>query len=866
MPSPNLRWLTGDNPDALATGLSFTMPWPKGRYQPSQTFSIETDVKSYPLDSRELAYWTDGSLKWTAHSISGHAGYSSGYTVKAATEQEIESRIWAETTPEHIIVSTKIGLSVRFPTQSSPTLFENISLDGQQVSSAATVVSSINNHEYRTVVHKSAIENLTWARAVVKVSGHVVYEGSEHLPFDVRVYLYSDAQPLKVVFSFIHDLHPEEPLNSLGLRFSVPFRGIEHYNRHIRFIGPTGGILREEVQGLSGLWHGPSMQNRIDQTAGRTVTLTDAPWLSSVPSWNDYTLSQLSPDGFTLKKRTKQGRSWVKVTGGSRYSGIAYIGSAQRGGLAVGMTNFWEQYPTQIDLSNLTTDKASTTIWMYSPLAEPLNTHPYHDGLGLDTYEEQLKALKATYEDYEPGFGTANGIGRTAVFFLRPYSNGTPSDSDLSAFSALVRDPPRLLPTSETIYKAGVFHGTWAPDTRLLGLSPTATELNIEHNLNTLFTHYQRQVEQHRWYGFWDYGDVQHTYDPHRHAWRYDVGGFAWDNSELSTDLWLWLYFLHSGRADVFRMAEAMTRHTSEVDVYHSGRFKGFGTRHGVQHFSDSCKQLRISNVLYRRFYYYLTGDERTGVLIAELQDCQHALLGLDAHRKVQQHGAISEGFALTDICLDGGALAASWLTAWERREPGWTEGRDRLLKMLEGIANLEYGIATKAILLHTKTGEVRTCPPPTRPYAISHLSMLFGFPELVSELVDYAESEHPAAVDAFLKAYLTYCRSYNGGADVQREEYGFEFPATATWRQSHSTLTAFAARRGDDAEIARAAWQQFFETDGYTKDHQWTVTPTAAPTYFSEGEEAPWITTNEAARYGVSAIFNLANIRKYLD
>jgi hypothetical protein len=39
----------------------------------------------------------------------------------------------------------------------------------------------------------------------------------------------------------------------------------------------------------------------------------------------------------------------------------------------------------------------------------------------------------------------------------------------------------------------------------------------------------------------------------------------------------------------------------------------------------------------------------------------------------------------------------------------------------------------------------------------------------------------------------------------------------------------------------------------------------TSPPEYFAESEEAPWITTNKAARYGVSAIFNLANIRKYL-
>ena len=43
------------------------------------------------------------------------------------------------------------------------------------------------------------------------------------------------------------------------------------------------------------------------------------------------------------------------------------------------------------------------------------------------------------------------------------------------------------------------------------------------------------------------------------------------------------LRVLRTGDAGLFRFAEAMTRHTGEVDVYHLGRFKGLGTRHGVQ-------------------------------------------------------------------------------------------------------------------------------------------------------------------------------------------------------------------------------------------------------------------------------------------
>ncbi len=62
-----------------------------------------------------------------------------------------------------------------------------------------------------------------------------------------------------------------------------------------------------------------------------------------------------------------------------------------------------------------------------------------------------------------------------------------------------------------------------------------------------------------------------------------------------------------------------MTRHTGEVDVYHLGRWKGLGSRHNVQHWGCSAKQLRISSAIYRRFYYYLTADERTGDLLDEL-------------------------------------------------------------------------------------------------------------------------------------------------------------------------------------------------------------------------------------------------------
>ncbi|TPX07283.1 uncharacterized protein E0L32_010780 [Thyridium curvatum] len=874
MADGNLQWLSASagSDAALANGVSFGMPWPKGLYKPGQNFVIKGEAGTHPLDSRPLAFWPDGSYKWTAHSVSGDISYSKTYTVQGGAGPGLKDGFTVDRNNSNISISNRSGLELRLAPTGSSKLFESLTYNGQLISSGATIVASISNREYSPLIKKVNIENQTSSRIVIKVSGVVISDGTEHLPFDVRVYTYSDSSSLRIIHSFVHDLEGDEPLTSLGLKFSIPLQDTGLYNRHIRLGGSDGGILREEVQGLTGLRYGPTVQNRIDQAAGRVVSLREDEWegsdfkrgLACIPSFDAYSLAQLSSDGFTIKKRTKCGHAWVKVPGGGRADGIAYVGSANHGGLAVGMSDFWERYPTQIDLNDLTKEEASITLWLYSPLAEPLDTTPFHDDLGLDTYKKQYEAVYVTYEDYEPGFATANGIARSNQLFLQPFLD-TPSNTHLASFSALVREPPRLIPELGYMHSTDVFHGCWSPDFRIAGYFPSEKEADIEKNLDLLFSHYRGQIEQHRWYGFWDYGDVQHTYDPYRHSWRYDVGGYAWDNSELSTDLWLWLYFLHTGRSDVFKVAESMTRHTGEVDVYHSGRFKGFGTRHGVQHWMDSSKQLRISNVLYRRIYYYLTGDERTGDLMEELQQCQKALLGLDSHRKVFDHVDLPEGFALANIGLDCGALAASWLTTWERRTPGWEQARTFIGKLLSGLSTLPLGIASNEVLLNPTTCEIRQCPPPMPRYLISHLSILFGLPETITEVLETARNEFPSEVRDFERVWISYCKSYNGGADIQRTEFGFEFGPVG-WKQSHSTLTAIAAVVEQSDELGTAAWDQFFKTDGYDETHDWTIVKASPPVCLQHGEEAPWVTTNETARYGISALFNLANVRKYLQ
>src|SRR5690606_5746537 len=95
--------------------------------------------------------------------------------------------------------------------------------------------------------------------------------------------------------------------------------------------------------------------------------------------------------------------------------------------------------------------------------------------------------------------------------------------------------PPLLTCDPVHHLESGVFGGLFSQPDR-----STPVRARIEDQLDYLVDFYQKQIAQHRWYGFWDFGDVMHSYDPDRHTWRYDIGGFAWANSELSPDLWLW--------------------------------------------------------------------------------------------------------------------------------------------------------------------------------------------------------------------------------------------------------------------------------------------------------------------------------------
>ncbi|TDZ25478.1 Uncharacterized protein Cob_v001491 [Colletotrichum orbiculare MAFF 240422] len=578
---------------------------------------------------------------------------------------------------------------------------------------------------------------------------------------------------MAVVHTTTHDGDNDDFIRGVGLRITVPLAGEAPYDRHVRFTGSSGSFVGESAQGITGLWKDPGEQVRQAQVEGKPLP-DPSTWdaelppasLRWVPVWNDYSLHQLSSDGFTLEKRLREGHPWIKTASGTRAGGLVYVGGANRGGLALGSRHFWERYPTGIDVRGLVTrDDTKVTLWLYDPKAGPMDLRPYHDGLGQENYDDQLDALKVTYEDWEPGLGSPYGIARTNELVISA-SHLSPDSITLSAVAENLRDPPRPIPTPDAIHESGVFGSIWSPKTHITPKSLA----DVDGRLDYLFRFYKSQVEQRRWYGFWDHGDIMHSYDADRHTWKYDIGG---------------------------------------------------------------CKQARISNALYRRYFYYLSGgDERVGDLLEETLETGQRFLALDPYRKVRKdRNTYKPDPRAVEISLgaDWAALAASWLIEFERRATG--------------------DIAPPASDPENK-GVVR----------VSHLSAMFGLFEVAAEMLQIFPRE--AEQTGFRAAWLDYCVFFSSSREEQEARYGKPGWGRLQLCQGHSRLTAFAARELERPDLAARALAEFHTGDEFRDfglDAPWKSVPVGKDHVLEPTDEAPWVSTNIAALYGLAGIQNLA-------
>lgn len=865
--SARLHWI-GRVP-VSARPVSFGIPFDKGEMKPGDAFSLTTDGGTViPADFWPTAYWPDGSVKWGGFAavVPGGtdglrferlAGGKKGR--KAQKNQNTQITPNTPNTPNNPLspgapvaltveqTSTQIrintGVSQAYIPRQGDALLDSLVCGGVQVGGRAYLICDVQDQpytvgtdaihftHYRSRLSSVEVERAGSVRAVVKLQGTYAAERT-WLPFTVRLYFYVGSEQVRMVHSFVYDGDMNRDfIRALGVRFEVPLRE-QAYNRHVAFATHDGGVWAESVQPLSGrriLTRGRDMSFELQQVQGKRIPEPDAfdaanqALLRHWAKWNTYRLSQPNDQGYSIVKRAHDNNQWVGTHTGHRAAGYAFCGDVS-GGLGVSVKDFWQSYPASLQVDSATHPVAYLTAYLWSPDAGPMD---------LRHYDNVAHDLNASYEDVQPGMSTPLGIARTSVLTLIP-ERAYPGKAAVAQRAADQAADAPLVCTPEYLHSRRAF-GIWSlPD------STTDLRARAERQLAAYLDFYLAQQDEHRWYGFWNYGDFMHQYDPARHEWKYDVGGFAWDNTELGSISWLWYSFLRTARPDVWRMAEAMTRHVSEVDVYHAGPFAGLGSRHNVSHWGCGAKEGRISEAAWNRFYYYLTTDERTGDLMSDVRDAEQMLYNLDPMRlALPREKYPCTAPARLRIGPDWVAYVSNWMTEWERtRNPLYLK---KIMAGMNSIARLPKGFFTgPGVLGYDPATYELSYEGDTAVTSTSHLMLIMGGFEIMNELQEMVPNK------AFWAAYLDHNARYHR---VTRNAFRI------------SRLKAYAACQNHDPELARLAWREMFRYSDQAQHYDFNAYPVGAPEVPSPITESPFTNTNDAALWSLDAIYMLETI-----
>ena len=779
----SLHWV-GNVPD-VAMPVTFGVPFAKGEVTAKSLHNY--GICNIPVDSWINARWQDGSVKWAGFSALIPKGVNVT-TLRAGYGKHVKHKL-VNISRNGIVVNTG-DMEVLFPRHGN-SFMDYIRYKGIKVADMGRVVASTSLSSYKSVIDTSYIENNGDVRAVIRVNGHMVgdKESSMTLPFTLRFYLYYGSEQIKIQHSFVYDGNQNRDfIKSLGLQFDVPFRETV-YNRHIAFSFDKDSVWAEPVQPLDGRRELSREHNYLsDQMNGlripeyATFDEEQKKLLDDWAVWDGFRLSQLNDGSFTIRKRATGKSPWIGTFTGTKSYGLAYVGDVS-GGLSATLKDFWQSYPSTLQIDSARTNVARMTVWLWSPEAEPMD---------LRHYDDRAHGLESSYEDVQKGMSEPYGIGRTSTITLRPYSS-YPGKQCLKQYAVVSADDAQLLPAPEYLHDKKAF-GIWS----LPSQSKDSLTSVVENKLNWWIETYKKAIADSHWYGFWNYGDVMHAYSPERSVWRYDVGGYAWDNTELASPDWLWYSFLRTGRADIWKMAEAMTRHNSEVDVYHLGDMKGLGSRHNVSHWGCGAKEARISQSAFDRFLYYLTSDERLGDIMHDETDADMMLYHIDPMRLAEPRSEYPcTAPARLRFGPDWLAYAGNWMTEWERT--GNTKYRDKIIAGLKSISSLPDGIFTgnlakgydPATGIISYEGDVNM-------KKTNHLMTIMGGFEVMNELRQMIK------VPAFEHRWLDFACRYKAMAAINHNH----FPVRR--------LQAFAAYSLNDKVMRNAAWNSLLKDIDY--------------------------------------------------
>lgn len=831
---------------------TFGSYWSEGEVsQPSFTLFDEKD-NPIPAQSRVTARWPDGSIKWAAHTADA-AELGANVRIlplgKPAPKKNTPSLL-QQRNGKYIIDTGALFAIVPAFTAPTSHLLENISLHNVPLAKTLIPVfhletreSSIRNDaSYEKTIITECIGKVTDAHieengplhTVIRFHGtHTPQEKECQMPFVLRLAFYKNSAEIKATHTFFYDGKEDQHfLKGMGLQLSAVLSG-RPYQRHIQFATDRNSFHEAAIL-LNSSYPRLAPKELEQQVAGKIVNYPPESDVekaaTNLPIWNHYTQVQSSASHHIIKKRTQKGCCSLPCLEGRRAPGVMAIHGVQ-GGVLVGMKDFWQKYPSGLETSGLNDDITRCTAWFYSPETSAFDFRHY------DTRSYQM----TSYEGFPELGADPYGIAVTSeCSFL--FTSYIPDDALLQQFHMQVQKPALYI-AAPTYYHSKRAFGYWS-----LVKKDNEAERWLEKQLETIFDFYKNEIDSRNWYGLFDYGDFMHTYDSIRHCWRYDMGGFAWQNTELVPTYWLWLYFLRTGREDVFTIAEAMSRHCSEVDFYHFGPLKGIGSRHNVSHWGCSCKEPRVSMAGHHRPYYYLTGDYRMEDIFDDVKDADFSMKEIKHYlRKIDGKDSL-----LVRTGPDWSSFVSNWMTEYERTLD--ESYREKIEQGIKDIAATPLGLTSGPEFLYIAEssqliyqGEDDTAPN-------MHLQVSMGGPQVWFETADMLDNkmlQHMLVRHGELYYLSPSERSVVSEGLLKNRSFGFPYFA--------SSLGAYSAYHSQDSVLAKKVWAQLLYALVGTGDFSGFYPQIYARTH--EGKalyEIPWIKTNFVAQWCLNIIIAL--------
>ncbi|GHV86789.1 hypothetical protein AGMMS50255_0850 [Spirochaetia bacterium] len=834
-----LKWL--EPVGAAGIGVTWGVPWKQGELSDVGGLVLRnTGGDAVPMSAWVTGRWPDNTVKWTAHAavLDGRQGYH----IESGTAMAQEG-ISVNDGPEGITIKTDV-LSCAIP-KSGPVFIKDLKTPGKDRGLEGRLICNIRPSGTRregavetisiesgsTTVVSAAVEQSSFNRLCVRVDGKFSLEdGSVPFLFTTRLYFYLGSADIRFVHTVICDIDQNrQQLAALALDFSLPMTG-ELYNRHVAFAGDEG-IFAEAAQlllslkGQGNAFYREQHELRMQKIAG---TSEETEWFISkyhkAAVWTNYRLTQIWADSYHISKNTHPECTRLWAVSGNRAKGLIYAAS-EWGGAAFSIRDFWQKFPMTLEADALDQDTSRVRLWLWSDEAAPYN---------FSAYDTRGHGLDFAYEGGDLNGSEPRGIANTTELTLRLYDQLPTKDSlwnfalDAQKNALLVCDPERYYETQAL--------GLWPlPDYK----NPVAAK--IEGVISGLVDFYYGQIEKRRWYGFWNYGDIMHSYDPMRHVWRYDFGGCAWHNTELAPNLWLWHQFLRTGQAKVFEFARIMARHTSEVDCYHFGKWAGLGSRHNVVHWGCSAKEARIMMAFLHRPYYFLTADERIGEIMDLVKDVDRKAFEKDPMGMYFQ--GQHPGYTHVRSGPDWLAFASNWMSQYERHgnEQYW----QKLKIGLKSLEDDELGLlAGPTFLYNPDDGRLIHWSDNNYHY---HMVVAFGGSEVLLELQRWLGDDKrlKQMIADFGKGYTMTdeeIRAFSKG----RLEDKHEMSAKVYSAQ----MISFGAKYYQDPKMGAKAWDLILDTirefcpDGILKPVQVDSLEYPIPE-----EEIPGLSTNNAAQ-----------------